>query len=153
MARKKTGVRYLNVNYNVNKNKRTVACVLTAGISFNRLPFIGMLMGSENWNRGMNNVRIERWRNDETGILETYYAFDVVGFANCSPDDKFDETLGKKIALTRAQQGAFDEASGFYAFSEDCLLEAADRMAQLRENTDASYFSCKDHAADLAENK
>lgn len=151
MARKKTGVRYLNVNYKVNKGKRIVTCILTAGICFNKLPFIGMLMGCDNWNRGMNKARIERWRNEETGQLETYYAFDIVGFANCSPEDKFDEEKGKKIALTRAQQGAFDEAGGFYAFCEDCLLEAANRMAELRENTDSSYFSCKDHAQELAD--
>ena len=153
MARKKTGVRYLNVNYNVNENKRTVACVLTAGINLDRLAYREMLDGSDNFCRFMSKVNIESWENVDTGEINDFYTFQIVGFAVCDPDDKFDPELGKKIALTRAQQGAFDEAGGFYGFCEDCLLEAANRMAELRENTDCSYFSCKDHANELTGKK
>ena len=47
MNRNKTGVRYLNVQYNVNPGKRVVACHLTFGLNLNRLPYIEMLKNNE----------------------------------------------------------------------------------------------------------
>lgn len=149
MARKKTGVRYLNVNYNVNENKRTVACVLTSGICLDNVPYIGMLIHCPEWNNVMKNARIESWINDETGKSNLYVVHEVVEFADCNPDDKFDASLGKKIALTRAQKESFKIASEFYAFAESCILNAAERMNALGENCDSSYKNCKNHVIEL----
>ena len=52
--------------------------------------------------------------NGNTVYCMTYYAGKTIkGVAKCDPEDEFDITLGKKIALTRAQQGAFEDAEYF----------------------------------------
>ena len=153
MRKLKTGVSYLNVKYNWNENKRIVACNLKWGINLNRVPFIDMLNGSIQFNNFLNKFNIESWENDETGDVDIYAVSEITGLAYCNPEDKFDISIGKKIALTRAQQGAFEDAENFWNKCEYAMLEAANRFSIISENCEDSYTKCKNHINELSKNK
>ena len=151
MRKLKTGVSYLDVKYNWNENKRVVACHLKWGINLSRVPFIDMLSGSTRFKNFLNKFNIEEWENDETGDVSIYAVLELTGLAYCDPSDNFDVELGKKIALTRAQQGAFEDAEYFWNMCEDIMLEAANRFSAISENCVGSYTKCKDHVNELPE--
>ena len=149
MRKLKTGVSYLDVKYNWNENKRIVACHLKYGINLDRVPFINMLSGSAQFKEFLNNFNIEKWFNDDNGEVGVYAVSEITGLAYCEPSDNFDIDLGKKIALTRAQQGAFEEATYFWDKCEYIMLEAANRFSVISENCVDSYMKCKDHVNEL----
>ena len=151
MRKLKTGVSYLDVKYNWNENKRVVACHLKYGINLDRVPFANMLMGSVQFKNFLDKFNLETWENDETGDVGDYAVSEVTGLAYCDPSDNFDVELGKKIALTRAQQGAFEEAEYFWNKCEYVMLEAANRFNVISENCVDSYIKCKNHINELPE--
>jgi len=148
MNRKKTGVRYLNVQYNVNPVKRVVACHLTFGLSLYRFPHIEMLKDNDEF---IKEFKIEHWQiNDD--IYEPHIVTEIVAFAYCNPNDKFDENLGKKIALTRAQQAAFGTAAYIYERAQDCLAKAINDICIKYDNCVESFAKCNNHVDELIEN-
>ena len=151
MRKLKTGVSYLNVNYNSNESKRVVACHLKWGINLSRIPFFDMLNESVQFNQFLEKFSIEEWVNEDTFEHCLYVVSDTVGFAYCDPEDTFDLELGKKIALTRAQQSAFEDAIYFWDHCEKFMLEAANRFSVIAENCIDSYKSCKNHVQELIE--
>lgn len=152
MNRNKTGVRYLNVQYNVNPGKRVVACHLTFGLNLNRLPYIEMLKDNEEFiNLIEREFRVEEWTISDDLLYEPHVVTEVVAFADCAPEDEFDEVLGKKIALTRAQSGAFDTAAYIYERIQDIFLKAANEIDIRLENTIESIDKCNKHVDTLIE--
>lgn len=152
MNRNKTGVRYLNVQYNVNPGKRVVACHLTFGLNLNRLPYIEMLKDNEEFiNLVEHEFRVEEWTINDDFLYEPHVVTEVVAFADCAPEDEFDEVLGKKIALTRAQSGAFDTAAYIYERIQDIFLKAANEIDIRLENTIESIDKCNKHVDTLIE--
>ena len=146
MSRFKTGVRYLKVNYNVNKDKRVVACHLVWGINMSKIPYIDMLIESDVFkNIVLPQGNVSLYENDSTGKLEYYITIETVGFADCCPEDEFDTDLGKKIALTRAQRYAFTDAANFYNDCMNIMLNCGDRFSQLFDNCANANESCIDH--------
>lgn len=152
MNRNKTGVRYLNVQYNVNPGKRVVACHLTFGLNLNRLPYIEMLKDNEEFiNLVEREFRVEEWAIDDDFFYEPHVVTEVVAFADCAPEDEFDEVLGKKIALTRAQAGAFDTAAYIYERIQCIFLKAANEIDIRLENSIESIDKCNKHVDTLIE--
>lgn len=152
MNRNKTGVRYLNVQYNVNPGKRVVACHLTFGLNLNRLPYIEMLKDNEEFiNLVEREFRVEEWAIDDSFFYEPHVVTEVVAFADCAPEDEFDEVLGKKIALTRAQSGAFDTVAYIYERIQDIFLKAANEIDIRLENSIESIDKCNKHVDTLIE--
>ena len=152
MNRNKTGVRYLNVQYNVNPGKRVVACHLTFGLNLNRLPYIEMLKDNEEFiNLVEREFRVEEWAINDDFLYEPHVVTEVVAFADCAPEDEFDEALGKKIALTRAQSGAFDTVAYIYERIQDIFLKAANEIDIRLENTIESIDKCNKHVDTLIE--
>ena len=152
MNRNKTGVRYLNVQYNVNPGKRVVACHLTFGLNLNRLPYIEMLKNNEEFmNLIEREFRVEEWTINDDLLYEPHVVTEVVAFADCAPEDEFDEVLGKKIALTRAQSGAFDTAAYIYERIQDIFLKAANEIDIRLENSVNSIDKCNKHVDTLIE--
>ena len=153
MNRNKTGVRYLNVQYNVNPGKRVVACHLTFGLNLDRLPHIEMLKDNDEFIRLVENeFRIEHWTvNDDNETYAPHVVTEVIAFADCAPEDKFDEELGKKIALTRAQAGAFDTAAYIYDKIQDIFINAANDIDVRFENCVESIDKCNNHVETLVD--
>ena len=154
MNRKKTGVRYLNVNYSVNPVKRVVACHLTFGFNLNRFPCIELLENDNQFNNMLfNEFKVEHWAIEDNVEYEPHLVCQVVAFADCAPDDEFDEVLGKKIALTRAQAGAFDTAAYIYEKCQDILINAANTIDVYFENCVESIDKCNNHVDKLIADK
>lgn len=144
MNRKKTGVRYLNTNYGI-KNGRT-ACYLKFGICLENIPYIDMLTNCDEFNRFLNENELEYWSvTDEADNYQLHIIGECVGYTYCSPEDNFDESLGKKIALTRAQETAFDMVKEFYGYIENIFLNAANEFDVLGENSYTAKVKCNDH--------
>ena len=149
MRKLKTGVGYLDVKYNWNENKRVVACHLKWGINLERIPFIDMLNGSVRFNEFLQKYHLQEWFNEDNADINTYAVSEVTGLAYCDPSDKFDIDLGKKIALTRAQEGAFADAQVFWNKCEEFMLEAANRFSVISENCNDSFNKCAEHVNEL----
>jgi hypothetical protein len=145
MNRKTTGVRYLNVKYNVNEKKKVVTCCLTFGLNLKRIPYAVMLCDNDCIFDLFNKEFEIRWYEDENGEANPYVTTQIVAFANCSPEDEFDVELGKKIALTRAQSGAFDTAAYIYDTIQNELLNIANAFDVRVENCIESIQKCNDH--------
>ena len=152
MNRNKTGVRYLNVQYNVNPGKRVVACHLTFGLNLNRIPFIEMLKDNDEFIKLVEKeFRVEDWAINDNEWYEPHVVTEIVAFADCAPEDEFDAELGKKIALTRAQAGAFDTAAYIYERIQDIFIKAANEIDVRFENCIDSIDKCNCHVETLVE--
>ncbi len=97
-------IRFGDAVYFVNKKKGNVACKLSGTL---KLPFVDMpYEEDEPLYRYAVNKHIE-----------------AVGVATCSPDDEFDENRGKRIALAKAENEAYNLAKkylvGYQRFLED----------------------------------
>ena len=149
MNRKKTGVRYLNVSYNVNSKKNVVTCNLQFGLNLSRMPFIDMLVENDRIYKLFNKEFSVEWFEDENGDYNPYVTTRIIAFSYCSPDDNFDAELGKKIALTRAQSGAFDTAAYIYDVIQSELLKVANEYDLRSENCVESIQKCNDHVDSL----
>lgn len=151
MNRKKTGVRYLKTNYGV-KNGRT-ACYLKFGLCLDNIPFIDMLVNNDEFNRFLRKNNVEWWTLDEYFEGENNYQphliGECIGYAFCDPTDTFDESLGKKIALTRAQAVAFEFVDDFYQFVQNIFLNAANEFDVLSENSVEAMNKCNNHVNEL----
>ena len=105
--------------YSVNKEKRMVTCVLQYNISIPSLEDKTGFDPSKQWQKPSAHV------HPYTGSLMSVYSralFDgkklkAIGHAVCSPDDEFDEEVGKKIALARAENKAYANTL--------CIVDAA----------------------------
>lgn len=153
MNRKTTGVRYLNVKYNVNEEKNVVTCVLDFGLNLKRLPYAAMLLDNDRIFDLFNKEFKIEFYQDENGETNPYVTTQIIAFANCSPEDNFDTELGKKIALTRAQSGAFDTTAYIYDVIQDELLNIANTFDIRAENCVDSIQKCNDHVNYLINEK
>ena len=105
--------------YSVNKEKRMVTCVLQYNISIPSLEDNTGVDPSKQWQKPSAHV------HPYTGSLMSVYSralFDgnklkAIGRAVCSPNDEFDEEVGKKIALARAENKAYANTL--------CIVDAA----------------------------
>lgn len=145
MNRKKTGVRYLRVNYNVNPKKNVVACHLIFGLNLTKMPFAEMLVQNDRIYKLFNKEFKVEWIEDESGEINPYVTTQIVAFADCAPEDTFDADLGKKIALTRAQSGAFDTAAYIYDVIQSELLKIANEFDLKAENCVSAIQKCNEH--------
>lgn len=143
MNRKKTGVRYLDTNFGI-KNGRT-ACYLKFGICLENIPYIDMLTNCDEFNRFLQENNLEYWSVNDDDDYQLHVIGECVGYTYCNPEDKFDESLGKKIALTRAQEIAFGMTQSFYNFIENIFLKAANEFDVLGENSETAMLKCNEH--------
>ena len=106
--------------YSVNKEKRMVTCVLQYNISIPSLEDkTGVDPAGQSWQKPSAHV------HPYTGSLMSVFSrslfegkkLKAIGHAVCSPDDEFDEEVGKKIALARAENKAYANTL--------CIVDAA----------------------------
>ncbi len=94
-------------DFYVNEKKNTVCCTLT----------------------GYLNVPI----NGDSPVYIGTEVIKAVGVAKCSKEDKFDVERGKRIALAKAENKAYEEASKFLTKSKE-HLEYITNLINLFEN-------------------
>lgn len=146
----KTNVTYLNKAYNINPDKGVVFCMLDFMIDLNKIPGIEMLVHNDDFVQYMNKITDEYKGFATFEYLNCLDDFGRIyirttGIAKCSPNDNFDEELGKKIALTRTQKKAFQIAKDFYWNIFSILMKDVNNIVRLGVNCDSSAYICKAH--------
>lgn len=152
----KTNVVYLNQDYYVNPKKKSVCCKLIFGIDLEKIPGINMLVQNQEF-----NDFIDELTNSKDGVA--YYdsdassygmlVFETIGLAKCDPKDNFDESLGKKISSTRAQQDAFESARIIYDNILAIVEDTFDNLYGLLDGSIKASKKCKNHVYDLTNYK
>ena len=113
MSRNKTHVEYVTHKEYVNPKKGICVSVLTFRINLNKLPeYDNLLWEFEPFRKYVSSL--DGYVVDFSDNSKEYVYWTVRGKATCNNRDKFDEELGKHIALTRAQKKAFEKAELFY---------------------------------------
>lgn len=104
-----------NVKYYVNRDKRTVVCVLSGC----------------RWNA---TYRIEKYVRNSNSFVNPYGAFRIedeyVGIAKCSPEDTWDEDYGQRLAFARARKKRDDAINDQVSRALDILRGAADKLSR-----------------------
>lgn len=101
-------LRFQEAEYHVNKEKRTVICVLKADYDNELDYYIPCNYHNKNFK-------------------ELYY-FKSVGMAKCDPKDEFDITLGKRIAESKAKRNAYKSYINIIKGFEKDLSKSIDIM-------------------------
>lgn len=110
--KKKTNVKYTNVKYEFDENKKSVKCILDYDIDLSKYPFNEMFLTFEFLTSALKNCNISGLYLDKS--LSFNVEMQTIGTATCHDDDEYDETIGKQIALTRAQAKAFENTCKVY---------------------------------------
>lgn len=93
----------VNTNYIVNKEKRTVVCIIeTRDDVFKRISKYGLLEGWA-WYEKFGGDRVYK------------------GVAKCAPEDEWDETYGKRLAEYRASKAREKDVNR-------CIKEYSDKV-------------------------
>lgn len=152
---KKTNVTYVRKAYGVNPDKRFVKCVLDYEINLDKIPCIQFLAQMPEFEDFINTLvyknGVHQYDCDNEGWPSEYgvLSFTTEGVANCADSDDFDEDLGKKLALTRAQKQAFQSAERFYWTLTDMFANVIDESYNLCNGCRHSAVNCKMHEYEL----
>lgn len=108
----------------VNKEKKTVVCILECSMNLNRFPDGGDCF----YYSHLSNNRP---------------FFEVKGIARCSENDTFSEEIGKRVAESKAKKLAFIKAKEFYGkllwhYSKVCAF-----LAEVSSN--CAHAAVKEH--------
>lgn len=104
-----------NVKYYVNRDKRTVVCVLSGC----------------RWNA---SNRITKQVQNYDYFINPYGEFRIkdeyVGIAKCSPEDTWDEDYGQKLAFARARKNRDDAINNQVYKALNTLRTAVDKLSK-----------------------
>lgn len=149
----KTNVVYGNTEYVVRSNQNQVICILDFSIKFTQ-ELSGLtsniIFDNKDTRKFLNDNNLTyRWINED----ELYIYGKTYGYADCLPEDEFDDVFGKKLAQTRAQMKAFDIATKVYNEFYSKYQVIANKFITLANSSDYSADKCSLHANDLILNK
>lgn len=152
MKRRKTLVEYVKHTEYVNAQKKICVSVLKFRICLNKLPnWSGMLDYFESLNIYLGNFDVTLEHDPVQYGSKSYVNFTVRGIAKCNDNDKFDENIGKHIALSRAQAKAFATAERFYTgFSKVVYDNICRPYVHLAYNSFWAGYDELEHANKLA---
>lgn len=145
----KTNVKYVNKAYGVNRNEGIVTCTLDYVIDLDKIPGIHFLGELNEFNDFINTLiyceGVKYIDQDGWGALQ----FRVKEIAFCSTEDEFDEVLGKRLALTRAQKMAFRNTKYFYDEISNIINRYRQELNNLAFNSFVSEERCHNHEFEL----
>ena len=150
MNRKITKVRYIKTNIGTRGDKTT--CYLKFGISLNKIPFGNLLDATDEFHSLLKNFNIEtiEYSNDEGNIwYEDFIVGESLGYAYRNPADDNDPIIGERIAMTRAQQAAYERVTKLYDDIQTLFINYANKYDELAENTSYAMESCKEHINEI----
>lgn len=149
----KTNVVYGNTEYVVRSNQNQVICVLDFNIKFPpELSGLAsdIIFGYEDTRKFLNDNNLSyRWINED----ELYIYGKTYGYADCLPEDKFDDIFGKKLSQTRAQTKAFDIATKVYYEFANKYKKISNKFVNLAQNSCESADKCNFHTHILINDK
>lgn len=150
MSRKFTKVRYIKTNIGTRDDRTT--CYLKFGISLEKLPFGNLLETLDGFNSIIKDFNIETYEmSNEFGDVwyEDFIVGESLGYAYRNSEDNNDPVIGERIAMTRAQQAAYERVTKLYDDIQNLFLNYANKYDELAENTLCAMISCKDHINDI----
>jgi hypothetical protein len=145
----KTNVKYVNKAYGVNRNEGIVTCTLDYVIDLDKIPGINLLCELDEFNDFINTLiyceGVKYIDQNVCGALQ----FRVKEIAFCSTEDEFDEVIGKRLALTRAQKIAFRNTKYFYNEISNIINRYRQELNNLAFNSFISEERCHNHEFEL----
>ena len=75
-----------------------------------------------------------KWWAIKTPIVGSLGAFTVTAKARCSPNDVFNEAIGKKIAKSRAKIKAFKTAKNAWNCIAEVFIKKANKASRIADN-------------------
>lgn len=150
MSRKFTKVRYIKTNIGTRNDRTT--CYLKFGISLEKLPFGNLLETLDEFNSIIKDFNIETYEmSNEFGDVwyEDFIVGESLGYAYRNSADNNDPVIGERIAMTRAQQAAYERVTKLYDDIQKIFLNYANKYDELAENTNSAMISCKEHINDI----
>lgn len=91
------------------------------------------------------------WKAKAPMVDNFYGMFTVTAKAKCAPDDTFDETIGKRIAESRAKSKAFRIAKNVWSCIAEKLLNEYNISMEMYKNCEAMEKIETNHAKELSE--
>ena len=148
----KTNVNYLHKDFYINPDKRKVFCKLTYSIDLDNIPGINMFINNPEFIKYLDDITdpytgIAKF--DDSTVNCGTLIFNTTGIASCSTEDEFDVSIGKQLALTRAQRSAFNITKNIYSDLFAILMHAVYRIDNLINATEVSANNCKNHEYEL----
>ena len=144
----KTKVVYKSEKFFVNKEKKTVVCVIDFEINLLEIGAVQRMLNDNQFNNFIASISYDS--ECDFGICK----FKVSGKAKATDEDKFDEEFGRRLAKTRAQEKAFSIANKVYNEIGDVLCKLVFKdFYVLNEGTEQALCKCIDHENDLIDEK
>lgn len=147
----KTNVTYANKSFGVNTKNKEVNCTLTCEINLDKVPCIEFLENKERYAKLITDLvykkHMKLYDFTESGVQTEHgvLTFTTTGKAKCSEMDEFNEVIGKRIALTRAQSKAFIVARDiYYDFSRIVSVDMIE-LYDMVQNCADSHDKCNMH--------
>lgn len=144
----KTKVVYKSEKFFVNKEKKTVVCIIDFEINLLEIKAVQRMLNDNVFSNFIANISYDS--ECDFGLCK----FKVSGKAKATDEDEFDEEFGKRLAKTRAQENAFKVANNFYCEISDVLYKLVFKdFYALGEGTEHALCKCIDHENDLIDEK
>lgn len=135
--RYKTGVSFDNVYYNIDGENRVVVCNIACDLNITRREDKVSIYTYDLFAKKFPFIKNER--------------FVAKGVARCNPQDTFDETIGKRIAESRAKKQAYSIATRVFNYCAEILKGKMADFKFLAENNSIVANREKDHIRELAD--
>ena len=144
----KTKVVYKSEKFFVNKEKKTVVCVIDFEINLLEIKAIQRMLNDNQFSNFIASISYDS--ECDFGVCK----FKVSGKAKATDEDEFDEEFGRRLAKTRAQENAFKVANGVHNEIGDVLYKLVLRdFCVLTDGTEQALLKCIDHENDLIDEK
>ena len=143
MNKNKTGVQYTNIEY--IKSDNATICLLECTIAYKYVtPMFGLC--DDFRNKFMNLLESSNVYLDEDGLV-----FNVKGVTRFDKENEYDEVLGERLALSKAQTKAFTKANSIYYMLAEFYGSMMDKIGELITGTYNVVNHCEAHVVDLIE--
>ena len=144
----KTKVVYKSEKFFVNKEKKTVVCVIDFEINLLEIKAIQRMLNDNQFSNFIASISYDS--ECDFGVCK----FKVSGKAKATDEDEFDEEFGRRLAKTRAQENAFKVANDVYYKIEDVLYKLVFKdFCALVSGTEHAFWKCISHENDLIDEK
>ena len=113
----KTNVKFTRDKFIVNKEKKTVTCILDCDVDLYSRKFPSLMTDCKIWKKKCPKFN--------------YGNFKVIGVAYCAKEDIFDKIKGRRIAESKAKKEGFKIAEEVYRLVYEANTKEIDKLKSL----------------------
>lgn len=133
--RYKTGISFGNIYYNIDEENRAVVCNIACDLNIIRMEDKVSLYTYDLFAKKFPFIKNDR--------------FVVKGVARCNSQDTFNETIGKRIAESRAKKQAYAIATRVFNYCAQILENKAMEFKALAGNNSIVAHREEEHIKEL----